>query len=79
MPAVAHISDGEIEANVSEIAAALLEHPLARRLDWHLIWIVMAIAAGDPTTRPADALPVLRVALAVIDAAEIAVGLEMLP
>jgi hypothetical protein len=71
-----HISDPEIEANASEIAAAVLEHPLARRLDWHLIWVLMAIAAGDSSIRPADARPVLRLALVTIDEAEIFVGLE---
>jgi hypothetical protein len=70
------ISDPEIEASASEIAAAALEHPLARRLDWGTIWVLTAIAAGDPSIRPADARPVLRLAMAAIDAAEIAYGLE---
>ena len=73
------LSDPEIEASASEIATAVLEHPLARRLGWDRSWVMMAIAAGDPSIRPADARQVLRLALAAIDAAEIAVGLEIRP
>jgi hypothetical protein len=73
------ISDPEIEACASEIATDVLEHPLARRLNCHTIWVLTALAAGDPGIRPADGRPVLRLAMAAIDAAEIAVGLEVLP
>jgi hypothetical protein len=79
IPAAHRLSDAEIDASASEIAVAVLEHPLARRLDWHMIWVVMAVAAGDPGVRPADARQVLRLALVTIDAAEIAVGLETRP
>ncbi|HEY1246634.1 MAG TPA: hypothetical protein VGF29_17555 [Hyphomicrobiaceae bacterium] len=73
------ISDPEIDASVSHIASAVLEHPLARRLDWQAVWVLMAIASGDPSVRPDDARAVLRLALAAIDAAEIALGMEIRP
>jgi hypothetical protein len=50
---------------------------LAGRLDWHTIWVLTALAADDPSIRPADARPVLRLAMAAIDAAEITLGLEV--
>jgi hypothetical protein len=65
------ISDSEIEANASEIAAAVLEHPLAHLLDWDMIAAAMAVAAG---ARPTGSL---RPPLVAIDAAEIALGLEL--
>ena len=71
-----HISDHEIEASASEIAAAVLEHSLVRRLDWQTVWPVIAARAGDPRIDPVQAL---RPALVAIDAAEIALGLEVQP
>jgi hypothetical protein len=69
-----HIPDPEVEANASATAAAVLEHPLARWLDWQQIWPVMAVRAGDPGIRPAQALGP---ALVATDAADIAFGLEI--
>lgn len=71
-----HIADAEIDASAPQIATAVLEHPLAQRLGLDA-WALMAIAAGDPIIRPAHARQVLRLALAAIDAAEIAIGLEV--
>ena len=70
----AHIRDPEIEACAFEIATSVLQHPLARRLDWQTIWPVMALRAGDPSIRPTQAL---RPALVAIDEAAIAIGLEL--
>jgi hypothetical protein len=72
------ISDPEIDASTSEIATAVLEHPLARGLGLD-VWVLTAIAVGDPSIRPVHARQVLRLALTAIDAAEIAVGLEIRP
>jgi hypothetical protein len=77
MPAV-QLSDPEIEASASEIATAVLEHPLAWRLGLDA-WVLTAIADGNPSVRPAHARQVLRLALAAIDQAEIAAGLKLRP
>jgi hypothetical protein len=74
-----HLGDADLGANASEIATAVLEHPLARRLDWQAAWVLMAVASGDPSVRLEDARPVLRMALAAIDAATIPLGLEIRP
>jgi hypothetical protein len=68
------ISDPEIEANASEIATGVLQHPLVQRLDWQIVRPVMAFYAGVRGICPVHAL---RPALVAIDAAEITLGLEM--
>jgi hypothetical protein len=78
MPLPLRIGDAEIDASASQIATAVLEHRLARRLGLD-VWAVRAIAAGDPSIRPADARRILRLAMAAIDSAEIALGLELRP
>jgi hypothetical protein len=70
------IADPEVEANAAALAAGILDHPLAHRLDLHTIWVLSAIRAEDPAVRPSDAVPVLRIAIAAIDVAEIQLGLE---
>jgi hypothetical protein len=77
MTAALRIADPEIEANATMLAATILDHPLARRLDWQTVWVLRAIRAEDPAVRTADAVPVLRLALAVIDLAEVQLGLEV--
>jgi hypothetical protein len=76
MPALAPISDAEVEANAAALAADILDHPLALQLDWGTIWVLIAIRAGDPAVPPPDAVPVLRLAMAAIDGAAIEIGLE---
>jgi hypothetical protein len=77
MALAAPISDGELIANSAAWAAAILADPLGRRLCWHTLWVLQAIAAEDLAVRPEDAVPVLRLALATVDAAEIQLGLEV--
>lgn len=79
MAAHPQLADREIDATAPEIAAAVLEHPLAAKFGWDTIWALMATAGGDPSIRPADARQVLRLALAAIDAAEIQISLEVVP
>jgi hypothetical protein len=68
------MTDAEIDARASEIAEAALEDAL-----WRIPWALRAIRDGDPTITPADARRAIRIAVAAIDAATIALGLESRP
>jgi hypothetical protein len=56
---------------LSSRASAILADPLARRLCWHTCWVLQAIAAENPSVRPEDAVPVLRLAMVAIEDAVI--------
>jgi hypothetical protein len=68
------MTDDEIDARASEIAATALADPL-----WLLPQALRTIRDGDPAMTPADRRRAIRRALAAIDAATIPLGLEVRP
>jgi hypothetical protein len=68
------MTDDEIDARASEIAATALDDLL-----WLLPQALRAIRDGDAAMTPADRRRTIRRALAAIDAAAIPIGLEMRP
>jgi hypothetical protein len=72
-------TDAEIDADPAAWAAELLAHALAHRLPWRLRLLLAGVSIGAPWLLVEDARRVIREAAVALDAAAIALCLEVLP
>jgi hypothetical protein len=79
LPFRSHLTDRDLQANADLIAAGLLAHPASLLISSTAVAALVRIAARDPPAASPPERRLLRGALDLLDAAEIAAGREARP